>query len=343
VSTRKPMRDGRPGGTLHALRARLSETEEALRAIRSGEVDALFVAGGEGDRVLVREGADSAYRVLVEAMSEGAAILDRDGALLYSNARLAAMLRAPLEAVMGASLLQYVAPGDQEALRALLDRGQAATCAGEITLVGQWRSKVVARLSLSPMVIHGRAAICAVLTDLSERKRSEEHVRSLSLRDDLTGLLNRRGFYTLAQQQLKLSRRLPGELILFFADLDGLKAVNDQHGHLEGDRALSDAAELLRRTFREADIVARLGGDEFAVLASGTPGLDAVALLDRLQAHLDVHNAGARRGYPLSMSVGWVRCEPGAEPEVAELLRLADAAMYEQKRRRRGLPVLLRR
>src|SRR5664279_1575350 len=116
----------------------------------------------------------------------------------------------------------------------------------------------------------GRGAGClVVLRDVTERRQMVETIRTLSLTDELTGLLNRRGFTTLAEQQLRTSLRTRNRLWLLFADLDGLKEINDRHGHETGDRALCEVARLLRTgSFREADLVARLGGDEFAVLAT---------------------------------------------------------------------------
>ena len=99
-----------------------------------------------------------------------------------------------------------------------------------------------------------------------ERNQLQQNLRHLSLRDDLTGLYNRRGFQTLAEQQLKQVRRTRRTLSVLFADLDGLKTINDTLGHHVGDSALIEAGRLLTRSFRDTDIVARFGGDEFAVL-----------------------------------------------------------------------------
>ncbi|MBK8230775.1 MAG: diguanylate cyclase [Candidatus Eisenbacteria bacterium] len=243
-----------------ALRQRLGESEEILRAIRAGEVDAILVADDAGERILTVEGADSAFRVLVEAMNEGAAILRECGTLTYCNGRLAAMLKSPLELVMGQPLIEFIASPDRPAWRALLDRHHAAGCTGTVALLCTDGSTLPVQLSLSAMQVHGHQSVCLVATDLTEHIRTEEELRSLSLVDALTGLYNRRGFFTLAEQQLKLARRIDGQLQLVFADLDDLKLINDRLGHDEGDRALMDVAAILRTTFRESDTIARLGG-----------------------------------------------------------------------------------
>jgi diguanylate cyclase (GGDEF)-like protein/PAS domain S-box-containing protein len=318
------------------LRARLAETEEILRAIRCGEVDAFFVADANGERVITLEGAQSAYRALVEAMNEGAAILQHEGLLLYCNGRLAEMLKAPLETVMGTSLYRFAGPAEQETLKTLIGKRKVRACAEEITFCCHDGTALPVRLSLSPMHINGKVSICAVVTDLTEHKRIEAQLRSLSLFDELTGLYNRRGFFTLAQQQLKLARRQKGKLLLVFIDLDNMKPINDNLGHSEGDRALTDTAAILKATFRESDLIARLGGDEFAILATVDREEDSSQLILRLQRRLAEYNAKENRPYRLSMSVGMVFHDPEHPIVLEELLVRGDAAMYEQKRAKRS-------
>ncbi len=93
----------------------------------------------------------------------------------------------------------------------------------------------------------------------------QEHLRIMSITDDLTGLLNRRGFFPIAEQQLKLANRSGTGLVLLFADIDNLKWINDKFGHKEGDAVLIDVSRAIKESFRDSDIIARLGGDEFAV------------------------------------------------------------------------------
>lgn len=177
--------------------------------------------------------------------------------------------------------------------------------------------------------------------DLAEsgmRRQHEDALRALSLMDDLTGLNNRRGFLTLAQQQIKLARRNKRELVLLFVDMDDFKQINDAHGHQEGDVALQRAARVLRATFRDSDIVARLGGDEFVVLAADTGS--SASIIHRLRQELNERNT--RDGYPynLSFSVGAARFDPEDPPTIEELLQTADAMLYEQKRHRRQAPAI---
>ncbi len=104
--------------------------------------------------------------------------------------------------------------------------------------------------------------------EIQKRLKAETEVRQLSLTDELTGLYNRRGFFLLGNQQFKTAQRTQMFCCLLFADLDGLKQINDSLGHEIGDKFLIDTAQLLKQTFRESDIIARLGGDEFVILLS---------------------------------------------------------------------------
>jgi diguanylate cyclase (GGDEF)-like protein len=166
------------------------------------------------------------------------------------------------------------------------------------------------------------------------QKKHEEELRALSLVDDLTGINNRRGFLTLAQQQIKHARRNKRELVLLFVDLDDFKSINDRYGHQQGDVALQRAARVLRATFRDSDIIARLGGDEFVVLAADTG--TSTSIIERMRKELDERNTKDGLPYTISFSVGAARFDPEDPPTIEELLHMADSMLYEQKRRRRS-------
>jgi diguanylate cyclase (GGDEF)-like protein len=176
---------------------------------------------------------------------------------------------------------------------------------------------------------------------LNKAEESLEEVREVknilydaSVRDELTGLYNRRGFLTFAEEQFKLACSGRRELLVVFADVDGLKAINDGYGHSEGDQALKKAAEVLLTVFRNTDIVARLGGDEFVVLA-----LDCTpAGLVRINAHFDkllrtINDLD--KPWKLSISVGAVHVDSRHQLSIEELLGKADGIMYDQKRAKR--------
>ncbi len=168
-----------------------------------------------------------------------------------------------------------------------------------------------------------------------ERHRLQELLREQSLRDQLTGLYNRRGFFTLAEQQLLDAQREPVGLSLFFADPDGLKEINDTFGHEAGDLMLVESAKILRQTFRAADIIARFGGDEYVVLATTHSADQGGSITDRLTETLSHYNAQADCPYLLSFSTGVLHFTPDGQTTLDELIREADRAMYSQKERKR--------
>lgn len=171
--------------------------------------------------------------------------------------------------------------------------------------------------------------------DISDYKKTECTLRDMSFIDELTGLYNRRGFLALARQHINISNRTQKDILLLFADLDGMKKINDELGHQQGDMALIDTANILRKTFRESDIIARIGGDEFVVLAMGKGESDVNILKERLVKNLQLHNENEGRQYKLSLSMGVTAYQNPAAHTVNVLMSNADKLMYEQKKRRK--------
>jgi diguanylate cyclase (GGDEF)-like protein len=162
----------------------------------------------------------------------------------------------------------------------------------------------------------------------------EKEIQNLSLRDELTGLYNLRGFQVLAEQALRLARRSQVPFSVLFIDLDNLKQINDLHGHSVGSSAITETGQLLRDTFRESDVLARIGGDEFAVAGQFSHDSTAVAT-ERLRETLAQRNQQPGQSATLSFSVGHVTSDVGDQDSLRELLARADGAMYEEKRRKK--------
>ncbi|HEY5376746.1 MAG TPA: diguanylate cyclase [Polyangiaceae bacterium] len=163
-----------------------------------------------------------------------------------------------------------------------------------------------------------------------------EEIRNASIRDELTGLYNRRGFLELARHVIQQANRSRTSALLFFVDLNGMKQINDQLGHDEGDRALCDTGDVLRATFRASDVVARLGGDEFVALLPEASAAQLELFAARIEAKMSLRNSKADRAYRLSASVGGTAYDPSQPETIEALLVKADALMYEQKRARKS-------
>jgi len=164
-----------------------------------------------------------------------------------------------------------------------------------------------------------------------ERHRLLEQVRQLAIADELTGLLNRRGFIMLAEHQRSLAQRKGTSLSLVFVDIDRFKLINDQFGHEAGDQTLRELAGLLLRTFRRSDVVARLGGDEFVVLMADRDSDGLRIVLDRVRKNIAAFNLEYRFAWSLAISLGVVEYDAAHPSTLEALMASADQAMYREK------------
>jgi diguanylate cyclase (GGDEF)-like protein len=133
--------------------------------------------------------------------------------------------------------------------------------------------------------------------------KGEETLLALSLTNELTGLYNRRRFFVLTEQYLKVAIRAKKRSLLLYIDMDDLKWINDHCGHSDGDQVLIDLGSILKKTFRESDIIARIGGDEFVVLLESTDENDEM-LITRLYENIRDYNAKVSQDYKLSKCGG---------------------------------------
>ena len=169
------------------------------------------------------------------------------------------------------------------------------------------------------------------LKDLASMVERELVAFQLATLDELTNILNRRGFMILAQHSLHLfaRQRIPAALV--YLDLDKFKPINDTFGHAEGDHALTVFADYMKRTYRDSDLLARLGGDEFVVLLPNTSKQLAENIIARFSQSLEKYNQEANRGYDISFSCGIVEFNPEKHQTIEALLADGDLLMYEIK------------
>ncbi|MDF2572596.1 MAG: hypothetical protein K0R55_4200 [Sporomusa sp.] len=177
------------------------------------------------------------------------------------------------------------------------------------------------------------SALARSLLYAIERQRVLGELQTASLLDELTGLYNRRGFFNLARHYAQVTSRTRRGMMLFYADLDNLKFINDSLGHQAGDEAIITMARMFKDVFRTSDIVARIGGDEFVALALDMDSFFAKTILERLRRR----EKDSKYSYLLSLSVGYAYYDPGNPCTIEELLAKADHDMYRDKQsRRRG-------
>src|SRR5829696_2738344 len=270
----------------------------------------------------------------MKASMDGMAIIDHTGVCIYLNDAYAKIFGyADPSRLIGASWEKFYF---EEELIRLKEQVMPA-----VWRDGSWRGEAMGLklnggtfpLEISISGVDG-CGLVQVVRDITERKNLEETLRNSSLKDDLTGLFNRRGLLKQAAPYFDFARRQKENLLLLFIDLDGMKRINDEFGHNEGDNALINTAAILNGSFRSSDIIARLGGDEFTVLVTDLNASkeDAIA---RLNENLRAYNASETRGHKLAFSIGVATLEPERMTCFEELLEQADQAMYEQKRMKR--------
>ena len=282
--------------------------------------------------------SDERYRALMEHAGDAIVLVDVHGAVTEANGQALRMVGKSRDEIVGSTMDDIHDAATQQAVRGgfnELMRSGAASIAG-IRLARPGGDDVVIDANFALIEVGGRRIIQGMFRDVSERERNAQELEALSLTDALTGLRNRRGFTMLAEQQLKTANRLGRPLLLLFADVDGLKPVNDVQGHAAGDALLCEAATVLAGCFRDMDIVARMGGDEFAVLQIDAGSGEAPAVVERLAAAIADANAAPGRTYELSLSLGASAFDAAAPCTLDELLHVADARMYAAKQARKA-------
>jgi diguanylate cyclase (GGDEF)-like protein/PAS domain S-box-containing protein len=282
--------------------------------------------------------SEERYKSLFDSSMDGVYQVDADGVFTMINeagARIFGFERP--EEIVGTNALRFWRdPKDRDAYREEL---KARKSVSAYPIGAQKRDGDPIELESSSTILEDEdrnfLGIKGILRDVTGRARAEEDLRQLSLTDELTGLHNRRGFLILATQQIKNADRSGQGAALIYADMDRMKWVNDTFGHLEGDRALTDIAQILKKTLRASDIVARWGGDEFVALMTEATESAGETVFARLLETMDAHNMQENRPYQLSISFGITRYDPARPCALEELLERGDKLMYEKKQMRK--------
>jgi len=288
------------------------------------------------------------YRALFDACSD--AILayrleddGRPGQLVEVNEAACLSLSYSRHELLAMSADEVHAP---EARRNVQERAKALREAGSLVFETVYVARDGRRLPIevsARLVEIGARRLClAVGRSIAAHKELEGFLRNLTDRDELTGLLNRRGFFAMVEETRCRARRAGAQVLVMYLDVDGLKRVNDEMGHAAGDAVLVAAGEALTLAFREEDVVARLGGDEFVALAilgrCDDERLDLQAIEARLENAVRTKRTELGEGCSFSVSFGSlvVTCEELGE--IDELLARTDERMYRAKRSRRRGP-----
>ena len=304
-------------------------------ALILGTVLAVSRIGARRQLHALRE-TEARYRQLL-ALLPDAVIVHARGSIFFTNPAAAELLGLPSEhALIGQPLSHFLHPDSRSAFiedganptgtppnRAPRARARMLSATGGVVEV---------EVASSPCVYHDMPATVLLARDITAQLRYERDLHALALVDELTGLQNRRAFTLFAEQELARARRYGRTPVVVFADLDGLKQINDQHGHAAGDAAIRLVANALKSIFRETDIVARWSGDEFvALMVEGSE--EASQLIEsRLDAAIAVQSP-PNLPYVVTASVGASPLDPALP--LRDAMERADAELYAQKKRGR--------
>jgi diguanylate cyclase len=280
-------------------------------------------------------------RRILETAGDAFVAINEHGQITDWNRQAEATFGWPAVEILGRRLDEVLIPPDQRELHRrglarFLATGDGPVLGQRVELRALHRDGHQVPVELVVWALPGddQWTFNAFLRDISQRRAMEEELARLATVDELTGLRNRRGFLAVAEPLVRMAERNQQDMALLYIDLDNLKRINDEHGHMAGDQALTALADLLRGTFRDSDVLARWGGDEFVVLLSDN-GLQAKVWLDRLR-----ELAGRDpRFSQLSFSVGVAVYEWEHLASIDALIHQADAAMYKQKMSKRRQPV----
>ena len=304
-------------------------------ALVLGTVLAISRIGARRQLHALRE-TEARYSQLLALLPDAVVVHSR-GSILFTNPAAAELLGLPSEgSLVGKRLADFVHPDSRPAI--VGDGAEPAGTPGEraprvrARMMGADGSAVDVEVASSPCVYHDVRATVLLARDITAQLRYERDLHALALVDELTGLQNRRAFTLFAEQELARARRYGRTPVVVFADLDGLKQINDHHGHAAGDTAIRLVANALKSIFRETDIVARWSGDEFVALMNEGSDEASQLIASRLDAAIAAQSP-PNLPYVVSASVGATPLDPALP--LRDAMERADAELYEQKKRGR--------
>lgn len=269
----------------------------------------------------------------LDRLSEGITIIDADDKLVLFNTKAAEYLGIEIGAIgVGVSLHDLVNndPNNQG-----VDPGSLLIQQLDVSRNGkpQFFEREIGEgkiLSVRANPIPGGGVI-TLYTDITERKAFEKRLIDMATRDELTGLINRREFFTLAAHEEERAKREGHVVSVMMLDADYFKKINDTYGHAAGDDVLRDLADNCRKIFRKTDVVGRYGGEEFAVMLPGAEEKMAKIIAERIRSSIEsstVETENEKISYTVSIGIA---CATGKDVKIEELLDRADRALYTAK------------
>jgi diguanylate cyclase (GGDEF)-like protein len=263
-------------------------------------------------------------RLIFECSADAIIVSDRQGTIRLLNHNVERFFDLPADQILGRRFLLSSNSGETK----------------EVTTSRPGKDTSITEIRSTEIKQHGETLYASTFRDITELVRLREELRALVLVDDLVNLCNRRGFFMLAEQQLRLANRTKKGLYLILISLDNYKSANGTSDQEAGNRLLVQTAAILKDTFRKSDIIARISEDIFAIMATEAQPNSADIMARRLLDNLEKYNAKVSPTDKLLASMGVACYDPENHCSLDELLSLADMQLYRQKRGERKSALL---
>lgn len=251
---------------------------------------------------------------LVRLLPDGILIVTEAGEVRYAN-QMATRLLTRFDSL-------------PRQLPSALPRGELS---GTFTLLDKNYTEVILQIQSQRMVWQDQAAWLWQVRDVTTVTRQTRELEQQVYRDHLTGIFNRRGLENAISTLNAVTQLFPSTITVLFIDIDGLKQINDTHGHAEGDAVIRETAQILTQIFHVADIKARIGGDEFVVIAKHKPHRTESDLMSQLLGEVRRRNGLRAHPYDISLSIGGIKYVAQERFSLDKILQHADRAMYQRK------------
>jgi len=256
------------------------------------------------------------YRAILESNTDALVVINEHRRILYINPAAKKLFGEHYE----------------ELIFEALSTSEIKSGVKEVTINYKDKNQVIGEMCISQTDWEGEEAYLLSIRDITEKVRLREKLKIQSLTDELTGLYNRRGFFSLVEHKIQFAKRNKKGMLLFFLDIDNMKDINDTLSHNHGDCALIGASNILKDTFSEKDILARIGGDEFSILSIDVSEEDAKDLINKFLEKQREFNEKNQYPFNISISVGSAYFDPENPKDIDELISKADRLMYEDKK-----------
>ncbi len=278
--------------------------------------------------------SEERMRTITQMAANAIVMIDAAGAVSFWNPAAERLFGYSAEEAMGMDLHKIIVPRRhyddfRKGFDGFAETGEGAVVGKTLEMTARKKdgTEFPVELSISGIRIKEQWHAVGIIRDITERKQAEHKLREYAEKDALTGLLNRRKFYEVLEQEKERAVRYARSLSLLMFDIDHFKAVNDTYGHSAGDKVLKTTASVVTDHIRKADVLGRIGGEEFAVLATETTAESALALAEKIRCAVEMaeHDHAGK----ITVSIGVSTYDIGLTLD--EFVRRADEALYAAK------------